>query len=95
MKNIPKVIYLQAADAYLGEELIPCEVTWCQDQINSDDIQYVNSQSLIDSFSRRIEEINAELKTIKTTTMSGGQKANRLRGIKKELQNYILSIQTL
>lgn len=68
------------------------EISWCENKISGSDLPYYSSDFLINLFSARIGEINKELQTVSTSTMSGGQKANRLRGIKKELKQWITKL---
>lgn len=53
MKNIPTRIYLQNESDDLDgidfQEIIKTgEVTWCQDQINSNDIEYIHREYILD-----------------------------------------------
>jgi len=92
-KNIPIVIYLQSDSEDYAD--YTDGVNWCSDQISQSDIRYVRTRYLEDALSRRIKELDDEIKTINTATMSGNKKANRLRGIKKELKDWLTSTQIL
>jgi len=69
--------------------------SWSDNRENSSDILYMATSYLVTNLSRRIENLNKEISNTTSTTMSGGKKLNRLRGIKKELSEWILSIQSL
>lgn len=91
MKNQPERIFLTLGLAETKDvdfnELT--QITWCRDRIFENDLPYYSRNFLINLFTARIEEINQEIKTVNEATMSGGKKANRLRGIKKELKQWM------
>lgn len=94
MNNIPNRIYLNIDIGGENPKDIDFNelsgISWCEDRINADDLVYYSKDFIISVLSVSIKETEEELKTVNTSTMSGGQKANRLRGIKKELK-YIIT----
>lgn len=73
---------------WLSEELI--DRGW--ESNKTTDTAYYSRDFIINLFSARVKEIEEEIKTINEYTMSGGQKVNRLRGIKKELKQWITTL---
>lgn len=92
MKNSPKKIFLQLGleetDSVEDFNMLERDfVTWESNQIYSDDLQFIS----VDFIFARIQELKVEIKELDTgsSSMANGFKLNRLRGIKKELENLI------
>lgn len=46
MKGIPEKIWLQADPEYQNPQQFDADITWCEDQINNNDIEYVRADSV-------------------------------------------------
>ena len=86
MKNQPNRIYLNiGADGECQdfEELV--EVSWCEDKVNDDDLEFVSVSFLFDEIHKRIIESVPS----KENALEIGKKILFLENFRKELKNLI------
>ena len=86
MKNKPEKIYLNLGTNTEVEDFKTLsEVTWCEDKVNDDDLEFVSVSFLFDEIHKRIIESVPS----KENALEIGKKILFLENFRKELKNLI------